>query len=158
MAQQLLINVILAFVWMFLADSFSGSSFVIGYLLGFGILFVLRRYFSTTFYVVPLFVIGKLTLIFIKELLLANWAVLKIVLSPSLNMKPCIFALPLEVKKDWEITLLSNLITLTPGTFVIDVSDDKKEIYIHTIDAPDVDEVIRQIKTSFEKTILEVSR
>ena len=67
MAQQLLINVILAFVWMFLADSFSGSSFVIGYLLGFGIIFVLRRYFSTTFYAVPLFVIGKLALIFIKD-------------------------------------------------------------------------------------------
>lgn len=123
-----------------------------------GIIFALRRYFSTRFYVVPLFVIGKLALIFIKELLLANWAVLKIVLSPSLNIKPCIFAFPLEVKKDWEITLLSSLITLTPGTFVVDVSDDKKEIYIHAIDAPDVDEVIRQIKTSFEKTILEVSR
>jgi len=158
MAQQLLLNFILAFVWMFLVDAFDVSSFIIGYVIGLGIVFALRRYFSTTFYVMPLLTIGKLALIFIKELLLANWAVLKIVLSPSLNMKPCIFALPLEVKKDWEITLLSSLITLTPGTFVMDVSDDKQLIYIHTIDAPDVDEAVRQIKTSFERTILEVSR
>ncbi|TXK89118.1 Na+/H+ antiporter subunit E, partial [Parageobacillus sp. SY1] len=69
-----------------------------------------------------------------------------------------IFALPLEVKKDWEITVLSNLITLTPGTLVVDVSEDGNTLYVHALDAPNVEETIKQIKESFEKTILEVSK
>lgn len=158
MALQILLNVLLAFVWMFLSASFNASTFIVGYILGLLIIFMLRRYFHSRFYVIPFLVICKLILIFLKELLLSNIAVLKVILAPSMNIQPCIFALPLEVKKDWEITVLSNLITLTPGTLVVDVSEDRNTLYIHALDAPNVEETIKQIKESFEKTILEVSK
>lgn len=158
MALQILLNVLLAFVWMFLSASFNASTFIVGYILGLLIIFMLRRYFHSRFYVIPFLVICKLILIFLKELLLSNIAVLKVILAPSMNIQPCIFALPLEVKKDWEITVLSNLITLTPGTLVVDVSEDGNTLYVHTLDAPNVEETIKQIKESFEKTILEVSK
>jgi multicomponent Na+:H+ antiporter subunit E len=158
MALQILLNVLLAFVWMFLSVSFNASTFIVGYILGLLIIFMLRRYFHSRFYVIPFLVICKLILIFLKELLLSNIAVLKVILAPSMNIQPCIFALPLEVKKDWEITVLSNLITLTPGTLVVDVSKDRNTLYVHALDAPNVEETIKQIKESFEKTILEVSK
>ncbi|KYD29212.1 Na+/H+ antiporter subunit E [Parageobacillus toebii] len=158
MALQILLNVLLAFVWMFLSVSFNASTFIVGYILGLLIIFMLRRYFHSRFYVIPFLVICKLILIFLKELLLSNIAVLKVILAPSMNIQPCIFALPLEVKKDWEITVLSNLITLTPGTLVVDVSEDGNTLYVHALDAPNVEETIKQIKESFEKTILEVSK
>ncbi|PDM39066.1 MULTISPECIES: Na+/H+ antiporter subunit E [Bacillaceae] len=158
MALQILLNVLLAFVWMFLSASFNASTFIVGYILGLLIIFMLRRYFHSRFYVIPFLVICKLILIFLKELLLSNIAVLKVILAPSMNIQPCIFALPLEVKKDWEITVLSNLITLTPGTLVVDVSEDGNTLYVHALDAPNVEETIKQIKESFEKTILEVSK
>ncbi|MED4968890.1 Na+/H+ antiporter subunit E [Geobacillus sp. NFOSA3] len=158
MALQILLNVLLAFVWMFLSASFNASTFIVGYILGLLIIFMLRRYFHSRFYVIPFLVICKLILIFLKELLLSNIAVLKVILAPSMNIQPCIFALPLEVKKDWEITVLSNLITLTPGTLVVDVSEDRNTLYVHALDAPNVEETIKQIKESFEKTILEVSK
>ena len=69
-----------------------------------------------------------------------------------------IFALPTDLEQDWEITLLSSLITLTPGTIVLNVSDDQRILYIHAIDVNDVDEAIDSIKNSFEKAIKEVSR
>ncbi|MBB3869268.1 Na+/H+ antiporter subunit E [Parageobacillus toebii NBRC 107807] len=158
MALQILLNVLLAFVWMFLSASFNASTFIVGYILGLLIIFMLRRYFHSRFYVIPFLVICKLILIFLKELLLSNIAVLKVILAPSMNIQPCIFALPLEVKKDWGITVLSNLITLTPGTLVVDVSEDRNTLYVHALDAPNVEETIKQIKESFEKTILEVSK
>ena len=73
-------------------------------------------------------------------------------------MQPMIFAMPTEFEKDWEITLLSSLITLTPGTVVVHVSDDQRTLYIHAIDVDDVDEAIDSIKNTFEKAIMEVSR
>jgi multicomponent Na+:H+ antiporter subunit E len=100
----------------------------------------------------------QLLLLFLKELVLSNISVLKHVLKPRLDIKPGIFALETELTKDWEITTLANLITLTPGTLVVDVSLDSKTLYIHAMDIPEKHEAIDSIKNSFEKAIMEVSR
>jgi multicomponent Na+:H+ antiporter subunit E len=94
----------------------------------------------------------------LRELLLANVQVIRDILRPKLDIKPGIFALPTDLKSDWEITLLSLLITLTPGTLVMDISDDNKILYIHAINMPDADQAISDIKNSFEKAIMEVTR
>ena len=66
MALQILLNVLLAFVWMFLSASFNASTFIVGYILGLLIIFMLRRYFHSRFYVIPFLVICKLILIFLS--------------------------------------------------------------------------------------------
>lgn len=155
---QILLNVFLAFLWMFLQVSFSARTFIIGYLLGLLIMLGMRRFFKDRFYLHLVWAVTYLFLLFLKELIKANIDVLKLVLRPKLNMRPGIFALETELKTDWEVTLLSNLITLTPGTLVVDVSDDNKTLYIHAIDIGDVSEAIDSIKNTFEKAIMEVSR
>ena len=87
----------------------------------------------------------KLIVLFMKELILANVQVFKLVLTRN-NVKPAIFAMPTVAEQDWEITLLSSLITLTPGTVVVHMSDDSKTLYIHAIDMDDVDEASRFYK------------
>lgn len=158
MAAQILLNVFLAVVWMFIKVSYDPVTFIVGYFFGLLIIYLFRRFFSARFYLLRVWAVISLIFLFIKELVLSNIAVLKLVLSPKLNIRPGIFALETQLKSDWEITLLSNLITLTPGTLVIDVSDDNKVIYIHTIDIEDAQEAIDSIKNSFEKAIMEVSR
>ncbi|MGR3765569.1 Na+/H+ antiporter subunit E [Rossellomorea sp. NS-SX7] len=158
MAFQILLNFFLAFVWMFLSVSFTAQSFLIGFILGLLVIFAFRRFFTSRFYLLRVGAVVSLLFLFIKELILANISVLKVVLKPKLDFQPGIFALPTELKTDWEITLLANLITLTPGTLVVDVSFDNKVLYIHAIDIADVDEAIDEIKNSFEKAIMEVSR
>ncbi|WP_203363153.1 Na+/H+ antiporter subunit E [Bacillus sp. REN10] len=158
MAFQILLNFFLAFLWMFLQVSFSSSTFIVGYLLGLILMYGMRRFFKHEFYMRRVWAVIYLTLLFFKELILANVDVLKVILKPKLDIQPGIFALPTELKSDWEITLLANLITLTPGTLVIDISDDNKVLYVHAIDVPDVQDAIDGIKNSFEKAIMEVSR
>ncbi|RFU70149.1 Na+/H+ antiporter subunit E [Peribacillus saganii] len=158
MAFQILLNVVLAFTWMFLKTSYTSSTFFVGYLLGLLIIFAFRNCFSGRFYLIRAYAVFRLFLIFIKELILANIAVLKVVLKPKLDMRPGIFAMQTVLEKDWEITVLANLITLTPGTLVVDVSDDNKTLYIHAVDIEDAEDVIQGIKSTFENAILEVSR
>lgn len=158
MAFQILLNVFLAFLWMFIKVSYDLSSFIKGYFFGLIIMFVFRRFFHSRFYLGRVIAVIKLLFIFLKELVLSNVSVLKVVLKPKLDMRPGIFAYETVLTKDWQITILSNLITLTPGTLVVDVSDDNKTLYIHAMDIADVDEAITSIKESFEKAILEVSR
>ncbi|MDA1476242.1 Na+/H+ antiporter subunit E [Bacillus changyiensis] len=158
MALQILFNFILALCWMFLINDYSAVSFLSGYAIGLFSLFLLRRFFQRRFYLINIWAIIVLLFIFIKELLLANLAVLKTILSPTLNNKPGIFAFKTELTADWEITTLANLITLTPGTLVVDISDDRSTLYIHAVDIDDAEQSINDIRHSFEKAIKEVSR
>lgn len=157
MAFQILLNLFIAMIWMFLVSSLTPQAFLVGYLIGLSIIFVMRRYFDGPFYLSRVWAVVKLIYIFMMELFLANVSVLRIVLQPKMEIKPCIFSLETDLKQDWEITLLANLITLTPGTLVVHVSDDQKQLFIHAIDVEDVEAEIHSIKNSFEKAIREVS-
>lgn len=157
MAFQILLNFFIALVWMLISSSLNAATFVIGYIIGFVLIFMMRRFFNNRIYTVRLWAAFKLMLLFFRELTLSNISVLLLVIKPKLNIKPMIFSMPTELEHDWEITLLSSLITLTPGTIVINVSDDQNTLYIHALHVDDVDEAIDSIKNSFEKAIKEVS-
>ena len=92
---------------------------------------------------------------FFRELFMAGISVFRAILNPS-RLKPGVIAVPLDIKSDAEITLLANLITLTPGTLTLDVSTDKRVIYIHTIGFKDVESFRKEIKGGFEKRVIEV--
>jgi len=73
-------------------------------------------------------------------------------------MKPGIVKFPLSAKTDLEITMLANCISLTPGTLILAVSDDRKAIYIHVMYLNDRDEFIESMKEGLEKKLLEILR
>jgi multicomponent Na+:H+ antiporter subunit E len=158
MAFQMLLNFFLAFLWMFLKTTFTPAAFIVGYFWGMVLLFIFRSYFPNRFYLHRMYAIFKLMVLFLKELVLSNLTVLKHVLKPKLNIKPGIFALPTELTNDWEIMLLANLITLTPGTLTVDVSPDNSILYIHAVNIDDIKDSVDSIKNTFEKAIMEVSR
>ncbi|WLV23635.1 Na+/H+ antiporter subunit E [Aciduricibacillus chroicocephali] len=157
---QIIIHLIIAFMWMLLNESYTGSSFIAGYLIGAVLLFLMRRFLPGSFYLRRLFMVLGLIILFIKELILSNIDIVKLVYKPRLKGKvePGIFAYPTELKKEWEIALLANLITLTPGTLSVALSDDHSIIYIHAMHIDTEEEAIQSIKNTFEKAILEVTR
>ena len=157
MSYQILLNVVLALTWMFLTTSNTAASFIIGYLIGAIILFLFRRFFSTRFYLPKVVAVLHLLAIFIRELLIANFDVFKTIIRPKLELKPGIFTYETKLKSDWQITLLSCLITLTPGTLVLDISSDNKKLFIHALKISEIPEMQESIKNSFERVILEVS-
>ncbi|GIQ70147.1 Na(+)/H(+) antiporter subunit E [Xylanibacillus composti] len=158
MAIQLLMNMLIAFVWMFFHNAWDFGTFVLGYLVGLGLLFTLRRFLPNELYFRRAYAIVKLILLFIKELVLSSWFVIREVLRPKLNIRPGIIAVPTRLKSDWEITTFACLITLTPGTLALEVSPEGDVLYIHSMDIPDTEEVVRQMKETFEEAIMEVTR
>jgi multicomponent Na+:H+ antiporter subunit E len=102
--------------------------------------------------------IAGLALLFLYELLISGLRVARLVLSPRMELKPGIFAYPLKVDRNFEISLLANLITLTPGTLSVDVSDDRKTLFVHAIDCSDPERTRRDIAQGFERRILEAFR
>ncbi|WP_067727343.1 Na+/H+ antiporter subunit E [Oceanobacillus damuensis] len=158
MAFQVLLNVFIAVIWMFLQNNYTALSFFIGYVVGIFVLFVIRRFLLFDFYFIRVWAVMKLILLFFKELIKANIDVVRIVLSPNLNNKPAIVAVTTELDTDLEVSILAALISLTPGTVSMDFSDDSRTIYVHSIDVPNKDEMVDQIHNTFERAIMEVTK
>lgn len=157
MAFQILINILMAFIWMLLQDSYGAVDFIMGYIIGILILFLLRQFLLFDFYFKRVWAFIKLTIIFFRELVLANIDMIRVILKPKMDIKPGIVAIPTKLKTDLEITLLAALITLTPGTLSMDFSDDSSLIFVHAIDIDSKEQTIRDILESFETAILEVT-
>lgn len=160
MAYQLLINFFLAFIWMFFTGTFTTSGFIVGYLIGLLVIFMMRRFFKsegTAFYFTRVIKLFKLLLIFARELVMANFEVLRLVLSPKLKIQPGIFRYETSLRSGWKISLLSMLISLTPGTLVVQVSKDNKTLYIHALNMPDKEALKRDIYDNFESNIKEAT-
>jgi multicomponent Na+:H+ antiporter subunit E len=128
-----------------MSGDFSLSTFVLGFALGLVVLFFARRVIGAPQYLFKIVKALELFVFLLWELLVANLRVAYDVLTPGYQMRPGVIALPLDARTDAEITLLANLITLTPGTLSLDVSSDRRVLYIHVmyIDRGDLEEVRR---------------
>jgi multicomponent Na+:H+ antiporter subunit E len=97
--------------------------------------------------------------IFIREFLLSNWSIIKECLrSGSIQDRcwPAIIDFPLTVQRPRSIALLSQLITLTPGTLSLEVSSDLKYLRIHAYFGSDPEKIIEDIRQAFERPIQEI--
>lgn len=159
MLQNFLLNILLTFVWVALTGQLDYTNFIFGYTLGFFILWMVNRAVKRNteyFYRVPK--IFAFIFLFFYDLLKANFEVMKDVVTPNYNMKPGIVKYQMDAKTDFEITMLANMIALTPGTLVIDLSRNKKYMYIHVMYLTDVDAFKRKLHSRIEKKLLEIIR
>jgi multicomponent Na+:H+ antiporter subunit E len=97
----------------------------------------------------------RLLAFFLYEMILANLQVSRIVLSKEFALRSGIIAMPLRVRSQGQVAMLAALITLTPGTVSIDTSRRDDVLFIHTINASDMEETLR-VPRRFEDLILEV--
>ncbi len=151
-------NVLLAVAWMALTGQFTETNFLLGYAVGYVILWLTQRTEASTVYFTKMRQVTGFSLYFLWELVKANIRVAHDVLTPRHRMTPGIIAVPLDAKTDAEITFLANLITLTPGTLSLDVSEDKRVLYIHAMYVRDVYQFKREVKEGLERRLLEVVR
>lgn len=151
-------NILLAVAWAALTGGFTLMNLGAGFALSYGILLFAQHAVGPSPYFTKVRLGVSFVLFFIQELVLANLRVAFDVITPSYNMQPSIIAVPLDVETDAEITLLANLITLTPGTLSLDVSDDRKWLYVHAMYARDPESLRREIKDGFERRVLEMLR
>ena len=150
-----LLTIVLALGWVVATGSFTLPNLLLGALVSAAGLFVVRRYVSRPHVLPRVLRIVSLGLLFIGELVLSALRVARLVIRPDLNahIRPAIIAFPLSLTRDAEITLLANLITLTPGTLSVDVSEDRRFLYIHAIHVTDREAFIRDIATGFEAKV-----
>jgi multicomponent Na+:H+ antiporter subunit E len=148
--------VLLALAWLALTGDVSVWNILFGLLLGglaLGVAWPLGPYplFAR---VRPVKAVGLL-LYLLGQIVVANLKVAAAVLGPRRRLRPALVAVPLDLKGDDRIAVLSNLISLTPGTLSLDVSPDRKTLYVHAMSASSPDAVRQEIKGGFERRVRE---
>ncbi|ELZ26732.1 multisubunit na+/h+ antiporter, mnhe subunit [Halogeometricum pallidum JCM 14848] len=124
---------------------------LIGLVVGMLIAYFLRGFYTPTLGPVRAFKVapyaGLYLLVFLKELVTANWDVAKRVLAPSMPIDPGVIEVPLRVRTAAAITTIANSITLTPGTLTMDYNAQTNTLYVHSLDGSDPDALLEPIRT-----------
>lgn len=154
----LLLNLVLALLWAAAVGSVDTAHLVVGFVAGYGVLWLARPLLGETRYFTRLPRAIGFAGFFLWELVLSNLRVAWDVLTPRAYRRPGVVAVPLDAATDVEITLLANLVTLTPGTLSLDVSPDRRILYVHAMFVDNPEQVRRDVKDGFERRVLELLR
>lgn len=153
-------NLLLALAWATLQAEFTLANLLVGYALGYLILLMLVKggVLPDDRYVGKVGMALGLSAFFLRELVVANLRLARDVVSVSSSIKPGIIAVPLDAARDSEILLLAAFINLTPGSVALDVSPDRKLMYVHSMYVETADAARAEIKNGYERRILQLLR
>ncbi|MDX9787217.1 MAG: Na+/H+ antiporter subunit E [Desulfobacterales bacterium] len=154
----LILNTILAIGFSAVLGEFSLGGFVAGFVVGYLALWVTRSLYGQEAYFNRLSKVLRLIAHFLWQLVVSNLRVLWDVITPYHTSRPGIIGIPLDARTDMEITLVANLVSLTPGTLSLDISEDRSILYVHVMFMDDIEVVRAEIKNGIERRVLEVFR
>lgn len=151
-------NLLLALMWVILTGNIGGLNLIFGFFIGYLVLGVMQRQVPVLRgYTRRLPKLFAFIVFFVKELIRANLTVAFDVVTPVWHMKPGVIAYRLDAETEVEITMVANFISLTPGTLSLDVSDDRRVLYIHAMFLDDEDELRESLK-NLERRVLGILR
>ncbi|MCC7126881.1 MAG: Na+/H+ antiporter subunit E [Acidobacteria bacterium] len=146
--------ILLALAWAALQGEISLANLLIGYVLGYAILSLLAKggvlpamWGSRARH------LAGLVVFFVREIIRANIRVARDVVSPHSTIRPAVVAIPLAITTDAEILLLSTLINITPGSVTIDLSPDRRTLYVHVMHMTTPEASRHEIKDGFEQRV-----
>ncbi len=148
-------NLLLAAGWCALVGNLTVPNLIAGFLIGFLALSVSSPMFDKTGYFTSVIRLARLLLHFVYEFVISCAWIFWDVLTPVHKSRPAIVAIPLDIEDPLQITMLANLISLTPGSLSLDVSPDNKVLYVHVMFVDNPDEIRRKIKNGLERRVRE---
>ncbi len=152
---QPFLSLMLFVVWQFLSNGVSGASAVMGLILAWAIPHITSGFWPERPAFVRAWKLPGYFLIVVKDIFVASVGVAKLILSGR-EPRSAFVSYPLELEHPLAITILASTISLTPGTVSADVSDDRKLLLIHALDAGSDEEVIEEIRTRYERRLKEM--
>ncbi len=92
-----------------------------------------------------IYYVVEFVLFYFLKLVQSNIYIAYDILTPNLKSFPGIVKVPLYISSDFGILVFANLLSMTPGTLTIDVSEDKKEIVVHVLYSKNKEAVMFEI-------------
>lgn len=153
-----LMSITLIVLWLLLNNSYAFGHVVLGTLLGVAIPWLTNRFWPEKPRIRKRRLFFKFFFgTFLYDVIVANVNVVRLILQPDIGkLQPRFIRIPLDTSDPLVITILANVISMTPGTVSSDLSDDKRTLIVHGLNVPDEQEAVREIKTRYEATLKEI--
>lgn len=146
---------VLAF-WLMMTDSFTLGQFVLGAVLGVVVPIFAARLDREFARIGTLRVIPRLLLVVLWDILISNLRVAAQVLGREEKLNSGFIWMPLAIENIHGIAALTSMITLTPGTVSVALSDDRHHLLIHVLHIEDEAALVTEIKQRYEKPLMEL--
>lgn len=150
------LSAIIFLLWVALNNAATPGTLLLGGLLALALPFVTRPFWSDAPRLARPGRLFTLALRIATDIILANLSVARRVIGPVSRLKPAFIEVPLDLRDPFVATVLSSIVSLTPGTVSIDVDQRRWVLLIHALDAPDADALIREIKQRYEMPLKEI--
>ncbi|MBF0256070.1 MAG: Na+/H+ antiporter subunit E [Gammaproteobacteria bacterium] len=152
-----LFTLMLALVWLLLQNSLAFGQILLGLLLGWAIPRFTIAFWPDRVEVHRPWLLLRFVLVFLYDVLVANLTVARLILwqEPE-QMHPVFVTVPLDLREELAISLLANVICLTPGTVSAHLSEDRRSLLVHALDSKDPEAVIASIKQRYEAPLKEI--
>ncbi|HCK82915.1 MAG TPA: Na+/H+ antiporter subunit E [Candidatus Competibacter sp.] len=151
-----LVALMLAAVWLLLANSVAPGQIVLGLLLGWAISLFSARFWPQTPRIHRPLVLLRLVGVVLYDILVANLTVAWLILRSPARLRPAFVRVPLALQSDLAISVLANAICLTPGTVSSRLSSDRRHLLVHALDVGDPDKLVATIKRRYEAPLREI--
>jgi multicomponent Na+:H+ antiporter subunit E len=157
--RHFLLNIGLSSAWAALMGTFDATTLAAGFAVGYVVLWAAQPALGPSAYVKGVGRAVAFVVFYLAELVWSSLQVAVDVCRPRLRMCPGVVGIPLRARTDAEITVLANLISLTPGTLSLDVSPDKRLLYVHAMDLEEGPEALRaDVRDTLEARVLTLLR
>jgi multicomponent Na+:H+ antiporter subunit E len=152
------LNLGLAVAWAAVTGTISAAVLGVGFVLGYLVIVLARPALGPSAYYAGLWRALAFGVVYLWELVASSVRVAIDVLKPRLDVRPGVVRFPLRVDSDVEVTLLANLISLTPGTLSMDVAPDGRTLFVHAMDVDDPDALRQELRETLEHRVMMLSR
>lgn len=157
--RSLVLNVLVAVIWLLLQAQPSLGAFLAGFVLGFGLLALFQPVLDSRRYVRRVLAALGFVGVFGREFLRACIDLVRLTLfKRSADLRPCFLIYDVSGLTRLEVLLLSQCISLTPGTNTVDISHDFSRLYLHVLDCRDAADVRADIDRSLRRGLLAFTR
>ncbi|NVJ15573.1 Na+/H+ antiporter subunit E [Myxococcus sp. AM010] len=154
----LLWNLMLALLWAAMLGEVNTANLLTGFVIGFLLLGLIDVKPLPTRYATQAWNVARLVARVAWDVLVANVRVAYEIATPRLISCPAIYRYEMEARTDAEITLLMLIVTFSPGTLGLEVSEDRKALYIHVMFATTREAFRRELRERVEKPLLRALR
>lgn len=149
------IHLFLGVIWLFLSSDRSAFTFFVGFVMGFIILFVFQDVLGTSDYVRRVVAFCKWLWNFLKAFIVSNLNVAMIVLfRRTSKLRPGFMVYDIRGMSETEVIILSQTMTLTPGTTAVEPNMETGKLLVHVLDASDIESTRRSIDRQLRDPLL----
>ncbi len=152
-----LLSLTLILVWIGLVNTFTLGNLILGTFFGLVIPMLTAAYWPDRPAIRRPLKVAEYMLIVLWDIVIANIQVAMIILfKRERSIHSQWIPVPLELTSAEAITVLASTITMTPGTVSATLAADGSAILVHCLHTDDPDAVRDEIKTRYERRLLEI--